>query len=127
MPGLGGARVYGRARRLRCRPYARALPRARRGNGAHGRPSAACDAAPRGCRAPSGADPKHRVSRGRRRRVTMRVKTVSVRSKVLSQFEQVAKEQNKVVVALSDDLVRVDWGLDSLCLSIFVVRVGCGL
>ncbi|PYM38187.1 MAG: acyl carrier protein [Candidatus Rokuibacteriota bacterium] len=53
----------------------------------------------------------------------MRVKTVSVRSKVLSQFEQVAKEQNKVLGPLSDDLVLVDSGLDSLCLAIIVARL----
>ena len=53
----------------------------------------------------------------------MRVKTVSVRSKVLSQFEQVAKEQNKELGPLSDDLVLVDSGLDSLCLAIIVARL----
>ena len=53
----------------------------------------------------------------------MRVKTVSVRSKVISQFEQVAKEQNKELAPLSDDLVLVDSGLDSLCLAIIVARL----
>ena len=53
----------------------------------------------------------------------MRVKTVSVRSKVISQFEQVAKEQTKELAPLSDDLVFVDSGLDSLCLAIIVARL----
>jgi len=53
----------------------------------------------------------------------MRVKTVSVRSKVISQFEQVAKEQTKELAPLSDDLVLVDSGLDSLCLAIIVARL----
>ena len=53
----------------------------------------------------------------------MRVKTVSVRSKVISQFEQVAKEQTKELAPMSDDLVLVDSGLDSLCLAIIVARL----
>ena len=53
----------------------------------------------------------------------MRVKTVSVRSKVISQFEQVAKEQTKELAPLSDDLVLLDSGLDSLCVAIVVARL----
>ena len=53
----------------------------------------------------------------------MRVKTVSVRSKVISQFEQVAKEQEKDLAPLADDLVLLDSGIDSLCLAIIVARL----
>ena len=48
---------------------------------------------------------------------------MSVRSAVLSQFEQVAKEQNKALAPLSDDLVLLESGLDSLCLAIIVARL----
>jgi acyl carrier protein len=48
---------------------------------------------------------------------------VSVRSVVLSQFEQVAKEQNKQSVPLTDDLVLLESGIDSLCLAIIVARL----
>jgi len=51
-------------------------------------------------------------------------KTVmSVRSEVLSQFRQVAKEQNKKLAPLSDDLVLLESGLDSLCVAIIVTRL----
>jgi len=48
---------------------------------------------------------------------------MSVRSIVLSQFEQVVKEQNKQVAPLSDDLVLLESGLDSLCFAIIVARL----
>ena len=48
---------------------------------------------------------------------------MSLRSKIISQFEQVAKEQNKQLVPLSDDLVLLDSGLDSLCFAIIVARL----
>jgi acyl carrier protein len=48
---------------------------------------------------------------------------LSVRSIVISQFEQVVKEQNKQLVPLSDDLVLLDSGLDSLCFAIVVARL----
>ena len=49
--------------------------------------------------------------------------TTSVRSTVTSRFEQVAREQKKTLAALSDDLVLLDSGLDSLCLAIIVARL----
>ena len=49
--------------------------------------------------------------------------TTSVRSIVISQFEHVAKEQEKDLAPLSDDLVLLDSGLDSLCLAIIVARL----
>jgi acyl carrier protein len=47
----------------------------------------------------------------------------SVRAAILVQFEQVAKEQNKTLAPLSDDLVLLDSGLDSLCFAIIVARL----
>ena len=48
---------------------------------------------------------------------------MSVRSTVLSQFEQVAKAQSKTLAPLSDDLVLLESGLDSLCFAIIVARL----
>lgn len=48
---------------------------------------------------------------------------MSVRSTVLSQFEIVAKEQNKLLEPLSDHLELLDSGLDSLCFAIIVARL----
>lgn len=48
---------------------------------------------------------------------------MSVRSTVISQFEQVAKEQDKQLVLPSDDLVLLESGLDSLCFAIIVARL----
>jgi acyl carrier protein len=48
---------------------------------------------------------------------------VFVRSTILSQFEQVAKEQNKQLPPLTDDLVLLESGLDSLCFAIIVARL----
>jgi len=52
-----------------------------------------------------------------------RFKRVSTRSFIVSQFEQVAKEQKKRLAPLSDDLVLLDSGLDSLCFAIIVARL----
>ena len=48
---------------------------------------------------------------------------MSVRSTVLAQFEQVAKEQGKKLAPLSDDLVLLESGLDSLCFAVIVARL----
>jgi acyl carrier protein len=48
---------------------------------------------------------------------------MSVESEVIKQFKQVAKEQSKRLAPLSDDLVLLDSGLDSLCLAIIVARL----
>jgi len=48
---------------------------------------------------------------------------MSVRSEVLSQFKQVAQEQNKKLAPLSDDLPLSESGLDSLCFAIIVTRL----
>jgi len=49
--------------------------------------------------------------------------SVSVKDSVIAQFEQVAKEQRRKLAPLSDDLVLLDSGLDSLCLAIIVARL----
>ena len=48
---------------------------------------------------------------------------MSVRSTIISQFESVAKEQNQKLPPLSDDLVLLDSGLDSLCFAVIVARL----
>ena len=48
---------------------------------------------------------------------------MSVRSAVMQQFTQVAKEQSKPLAPLSDDLVLLNSGLDSLCFAIIVARL----
>jgi acyl carrier protein len=46
-----------------------------------------------------------------------------VRQAIISQIEQIAKEQKKALHPLTDDLVLLDSGLDSLCLAILVARL----
>jgi acyl carrier protein len=48
---------------------------------------------------------------------------MSVRSDVVSQFEQVAVEQKRKLAPLSDDRKLLDVGLDSLSLALIVVRL----
>lgn len=48
---------------------------------------------------------------------------MSVRSAIVAQFEQVAREQDKKLAPLSDDLVLSESGLDSLCFAIIVARL----
>ncbi len=48
---------------------------------------------------------------------------MNVRSEVIAQFTQVAREQNKPLAPLTDDLALYDSGLDSLCFAIVVVRL----
>ena len=48
---------------------------------------------------------------------------MSVKQAVLSQFQLVAREQKKRLAPLSDDLVLLDSGLDSLCVAIIVARL----
>jgi hypothetical protein len=45
------------------------------------------------------------------------------RSLIIAQFEQVAIEQNKKLVPLSDNLTLLESGLDSLCLAIIIARL----
>jgi acyl carrier protein len=48
---------------------------------------------------------------------------MSVRLTVLANIEQVAAEQNRKLTPLSDDLVLLESGLDSLCFAILVARL----
>jgi acyl carrier protein len=48
---------------------------------------------------------------------------MTVRSDITTLFEQVAKEQDKKLAPLSDDLGLLESGLDSLCLAIIVARL----
>jgi acyl carrier protein len=52
---------------------------------------------------------------------------MNVRSEVIAQFTQVAREQNKSLAPLSDDLALLHSGLDSLCFAIIVVRLEAAL
>lgn len=47
----------------------------------------------------------------------------SARSEILTEFERVAREHDKPLAPLTDDLVLLDSGLDSLCLAIVVARL----
>ena len=49
--------------------------------------------------------------------------TMPMRSSVIRQFEEVAKEHNKVLAPLSDDLPLLESGLDSLCFAVIVARL----
>jgi hypothetical protein len=48
---------------------------------------------------------------------------MTVRPTVVAQFKQVAREQAKSLAPLSDDLVLLESGLDSLCFAIIVARL----
>ena len=48
---------------------------------------------------------------------------MSIRLTVISQVEQVANEQRVTLPALSDELVLLNSGLDSLCFAILVARL----
>jgi hypothetical protein len=47
----------------------------------------------------------------------------SIRSTILSQFQQVAAEQKKKLAPLDDNLLLFNSGLDSLCFAIIVARL----
>ncbi len=48
---------------------------------------------------------------------------MDTRATIISAIETVASEQDKVLRPLSDDLVLLDSGLDSLCFAILVTRL----
>ncbi len=48
---------------------------------------------------------------------------MSVRTTVLAEFKHVAKEQDKKLAPLEDDLPLLETGLDSLCFAIVVSRL----
>jgi acyl carrier protein len=53
----------------------------------------------------------------------MEAGSMSVRSTILFEFEQVAREQDKVLATVSDGLMLLESGLDSLCFAIIVARL----
>jgi acyl carrier protein len=48
---------------------------------------------------------------------------MSIRAEVITQFKQVAKEQDKRLAPLDDRLPLLDSGLDSLCFAVIVARL----
>ena len=48
---------------------------------------------------------------------------MSIKSNIVSQFQQVAREQDKLLAPLVDDLPLLESGLDSLCFAIIVARL----
>ena len=48
---------------------------------------------------------------------------MSMRSDITTLFAQVAKEQDKKLVPITDDLGLLESGLDSLCFAIIVARL----
>ena len=50
-------------------------------------------------------------------------RVLSTREEIISQIEQIAKEQKKALLPLTDDLVLSASGFDSLCIAILVARL----
>ena len=48
---------------------------------------------------------------------------MNVRREIVTQFKQVAQEQNKRLAPLTDGLELLNSGLDSLCFAILVIRL----
>jgi acyl carrier protein len=48
---------------------------------------------------------------------------MSVRTRVIAQFQTVAREQDRSLVPLADEIPLGETGLDSLCLAIIVARL----
>ena len=48
---------------------------------------------------------------------------MSIRSTIVTQIQQVAEEQKQNVAPLTDDLILLQSGLDSLCFAILVARL----
>jgi hypothetical protein len=48
---------------------------------------------------------------------------MSTRATIISQIEQVAREQKKILAPLGDDLILANSGLDSLAFAILVARL----
>lgn len=48
---------------------------------------------------------------------------MGLQATIFAQFEQVARDQERPLAPLSDDLVLLDSGLDSLCFAIIVARL----
>jgi acyl carrier protein len=48
---------------------------------------------------------------------------MNARSEITTQFQQVAREYDKRLAPLTDDLALLDSGLDSLCFAVIVARL----
>lgn len=48
---------------------------------------------------------------------------MTVRSQIASEFDKVARENDKRLAPLTDDLLLLNSGLDSLCFAVVVVRL----
>lgn len=48
---------------------------------------------------------------------------MTIQSLIFEQFEEVARDQNKTLQALNDNLPLLESGLDSLCFAIIVARL----
>ena len=48
---------------------------------------------------------------------------MSVKTSIISIFEEVARQQQRTLTPLSDHLPLIDTGLDSLCMAIIVARL----
>lgn len=48
---------------------------------------------------------------------------MSLRSRIISQFEAVALEHRQKLAQMTDDLVLLESGLDSLCFAVIVARL----
>ena len=48
---------------------------------------------------------------------------MSARATIISEIQKIAGEQHKTLAPLTDDLVLLDSGLDSLCFAILVARL----
>jgi acyl carrier protein len=48
---------------------------------------------------------------------------MSIRTEIVAQVNQVAKEHDKQLAPLVDDLELMDSGLDSLCMAVIVARL----
>ena len=47
----------------------------------------------------------------------------SLRSTIISQIEEVAREQKKSLAPLTDDLLLLEFGLDSLAFAVLIARL----
>ena len=52
---------------------------------------------------------------------------MDIKAEITEQFKQVAKEQDKRLAPLTDNLALLDSGLDSLCFAIVVARLESAL
>ena len=53
----------------------------------------------------------------------MGARSMSMKLTIMSEIEKVAKEHNRTLAPLTDDLPLLDSGLDSLCFAVVVTRL----